>query len=83
LLAEIVAARKSSCWNDLFDDSKYLCDDQAHTVRAAMNPHWLVARGSDRLEKKAVVMDQGVLIRDVSGALRRGYLSEAVVQVSP
>ena len=60
-----------------------VCDDHAHTARAAMNPHWLVASGSDRLEKKAAVMGQAVLIGDVSGALRRGYLPEAVVEVSP
>jgi hypothetical protein len=70
LLAEDRRRPESSCWNDLFDDSKYLCDDHAHrTARAAMNPHWLVASGSDRLEKKAAVVEQGLLIRDVSGAL--------------
>ena len=75
MLAEDRRRPESSRWNDLFDDSKYLCDDDAHTARAAMNPHWPVCSGSDRLEKKAV-MEQAVLIRDVSGALRRDYLPE-------
>jgi hypothetical protein len=40
LLAEIVAARNPAGWNDLFDDSKYLGDEEGLSMSGWRHLEW-------------------------------------------